>query len=70
MYLLGKRIKKEKVVSVINPYNNQVVKKLGLSDNKDVSKAVEIAKTGFNILKNMAAGERAKILERTAEIIK
>lgn len=70
MYLLGKRTKKEKEVSVINPYNNQVVKKLGLSDNKDVSKAVEIAKTGFNILKNMSAGERAKILERTAEIIK
>ncbi len=70
MYLLGKRIKKEKEISVINPYNNQVVKKLGFSENKDISKAVEIAKTGFNILKNMAAGERAKILERTAEIIK
>lgn len=70
MYLLGERIKKGKTVDIINPYNNQVVETLGLSDENDITKALGIARTGFKILKNMPAGERAKILERTAEIIK
>ncbi len=69
MYLLGKRIKKGKTVNIVNPYNNQTVSTLGLCSSDDITKAVEIAKTGFSILKNMPNGERAKILERTAEII-
>ncbi len=70
MFLSGERIKKEKKVNVINPFNNQVIESLGLSDENDITKAIKIAQTGFEILKNMPAGGRAKILERTAEIIK
>ena len=70
MYLLGKRIAKDKTVAVINPYNNQVVEKLGMGDEKDVFTAIEVAKTGFKILKDMPAGERSAILERSANIIK
>lgn len=70
MFLLGERVAKSKTVEVINPYNNQVVEKVGLSDEKDITTAIKIAKKGFKILKEMPAGERAKILEKTAEIIK
>jgi glyceraldehyde-3-phosphate dehydrogenase (NADP+) len=70
MFLLGKRIKKDTVVEVTNPYNNQVVEKLGMSDSNDVANALEIAQKGFTVLKNMPAGERAAILERTSAVIK
>jgi glyceraldehyde-3-phosphate dehydrogenase (NADP+) len=70
MFLLGKRIKKDTVVEVTNPYNNQVVEKISMSDSNDVANALEIAQKGFTVLKNMPAGERAAILERTSAVIK
>jgi|UniRef100_A0A7V3RID6 acyl-CoA reductase-like NAD-dependent aldehyde dehydrogenase len=70
MFIKGKRIIKEKRLSVINPYNNQVIEEVGLSEEKDVVEAVQIAQEGYRILKNMPAGERARILEKTAKIIK
>ncbi|MEO0215616.1 MAG: aldehyde dehydrogenase family protein [candidate division WOR-3 bacterium] len=69
MFIQGKRIIRDKVISVINPYNNQVIEEVGLSDERDLAQAVEIAKKGFKILKEMPAGERARILYKTAEII-
>ncbi|MCX7994336.1 MAG: aldehyde dehydrogenase family protein [candidate division WOR-3 bacterium] len=69
MFIKGKRIVTDKKVSVHNPYDNQVIEEIGLSTEKDVAEAIEIASEGFRILKNMPAGERAKILERTAKII-
>jgi glyceraldehyde-3-phosphate dehydrogenase (NADP+) len=69
MFILGERIKKAKTIQVKNPYNNQLVETLALGDEPDIGRAIEIAKQGFSILKNLPAGERAKILERTAEII-
>jgi len=69
MYLLGERIKKKKTITVKNPYDNSVVDTLGQSDEEDITKAIQVAKTGFEILKNMPAGERAKILEQCACII-
>jgi len=69
MYLLGERIKKKKTITVKNPYDNSVVDTLGQSDEEDITKAIQAAKAGFEILKNMPAGERAKILEQCARII-
>jgi acyl-CoA reductase-like NAD-dependent aldehyde dehydrogenase len=69
MYLLGERIKKKKTITVKNPYDNSVVDTLGQSDEEDITKAIQAAKAGFEILKNMPAGERAKILEQCAHII-
>lgn len=69
MYLLGERISKPKQIAVLNPYNNEVVEKVGQSDEGDVVKAIEIAQQGFKLLREMPAGERAAILERTADII-
>lgn len=69
MYLLGKRINKERTITVKNPYDNSVVDTLGQSDEEDITKAIQAAKAGFEILKNMPAGERAKILEQCAHII-
>lgn len=70
MFLLGKRVQKEKIVDIINPYNNQVVEQLGLSTGVDITHAIEVAERGFQILKELPAGERAIILERTSSIIK
>ena len=69
MLIKGKRISKDKKVEVINPYNDQVIESLGLSEACDVDEAIAVALDGFQILKNMPAGERAKILYKTAEIL-
>ncbi|OPX17452.1 aldehyde dehydrogenase [candidate division WOR-3 bacterium 4484_100] len=69
MFLAGEFIKKEKTVEVKNPYDDKVIEKVGLSDEADIEKAVSTAQKGFGFLKDMPAGERARILERTAEIM-
>ncbi|UCG30268.1 MAG: aldehyde dehydrogenase family protein [candidate division WOR-3 bacterium] len=69
MFIKGKRISRDKKVEVINPFNDQVIETLGMSESADVNEAVAIAKKGFDILKKMPAGERSKILEKTAHII-
>ncbi|KPL15647.1 aldehyde dehydrogenase [candidate division WOR_3 bacterium SM1_77] len=69
MLVNGKRIRKDKEVEVINPYNDQVVYTLGMSDTNDVEKAITIAERGFRILKEMPAGQRARILENASDII-
>ncbi|MEO0136736.1 MAG: aldehyde dehydrogenase family protein [candidate division WOR-3 bacterium] len=69
MFIKGKRVIKEKKIAVLNPYNNQVIEEVGLSTEKDVAEAIEIAQEGYRILKNMPAGERARILEKAAQII-
>lgn len=70
MYLLGERIKKKTTITIKNPYDNVVVGTLGQSNEEDITKAIRAAQTGFEILRNMTAGERAEILEQSASIIK
>jgi len=69
MFLLGERVQKTKKLAVVNPYNNQVFESVGLSDESDISNAIGIAESGFDILKNMPAGKRAQILRHTAFIM-
>ncbi|MEO0094622.1 MAG: aldehyde dehydrogenase family protein [candidate division WOR-3 bacterium] len=69
MFIRGKKVIREKKIGVFNPYNNHLIEEIGLSTEKDVAEAIQIAQEGYRILKNMPAGERAKILERTAKII-
>jgi len=69
MFIKGKRVVREKKLDVINPYNDEVIETLGRSENSDVAEALEAAQKGFQILKNIPAGERSKILEKTAQII-
>ena len=69
MFIKGKRVLRDKKIEVINPYNNQVVDALGMSENEDVREAIAIAQKGFEILKRMPAGDRSRILEKTAQII-
>ena len=70
MFTKGKRVAKDKKVEVVNPYNDQVFQTLGMSDGKDVEAATATAHRGFEILKRMPAGERARILEKASIIIK
>lgn len=69
MFLSGERVQKEKKLTIVNPYDNQVVESVGLSDEADISTAIGLAETGFDILKNMPAGKRAQILRGTAAIM-
>lgn len=69
MFIKGKRVVREKKIDVINPYNDEVIETLGRSESSDVVEAVDVAQKGFQILKNMPAGERSRILEKTAQII-
>lgn len=69
MLVNGKRIRRDKKVEVINPYNDQVIDTLGMSDTNDVEEAITIAERGFDILKEMPAGQRAMILENASAII-
>lgn len=69
MLIRGKRIGKEKKVDVINPYNDEVIDTLGMSDINDVSEAITIAGQGFQIMKDMPAGQRARILQTTSDLI-
>ncbi len=69
MYLLGERIQRDKKVRVKSPYNHHVVGELALSNKADIPRVIEIAHSGFEMLKNMPAGERAEILNKTASII-
>jgi glyceraldehyde-3-phosphate dehydrogenase (NADP+) len=69
MYLLGKRIARKKKITVKNPYDNTIVETLAQSSEEDINRAVEIGKTGFEILKKMPAGKRAEILEQCSRII-
>jgi glyceraldehyde-3-phosphate dehydrogenase (NADP+) len=69
MFIKGKRVVRDKKVEVINPYNDKVAETLGRSENTDVRETLAIAQQGFDILKKMPAGERSRILEKTAQII-
>ncbi|MGB3340813.1 MAG: aldehyde dehydrogenase family protein [bacterium] len=69
MYFHGKRVEKEKTITVKSPYDNHVIETLGQSDEGDITKAIDAAKRGFSMLKNMPAGKRAEILERCSRII-
>ncbi len=69
MFIRGKRVIRDKKIGIYNPYNNQLIEEIGLSTENDVIEAIQIAQEGYKILKNMPAGERARILERTAKII-
>jgi glyceraldehyde-3-phosphate dehydrogenase (NADP+) len=69
MFVNGKRVVRDKTIEVINPYNDQVVETLGMTENGDIKETIALAQQGFEKLKNMPAGERAKILEKTAQIM-
>ena len=70
MLIKGTRVIRDKKVEVINPYNDQVIETLGMSENKDVSDAIDIVGQGYKILKEMPAGKRAQILEQASGIIR
>jgi acyl-CoA reductase-like NAD-dependent aldehyde dehydrogenase len=69
MLLKGQRINKEKKVEVINPYDDEVIDTLGMSDAKDVSEAIAIAEQGFQTMREMPAGQRAQILQNASNLI-
>jgi len=70
VFLKGKRVVRDRKIEVLNPYDDNVVDTLGMSEASDVDDAIGVAEKGFKILKEMPAGQRAGILEKTAELIR
>lgn len=69
MFINGKRVEKNKRIEVINPYNDEVVQTVSLSEESDILLATRTAQEGFQKLRWMPAGERSGILQRAAAII-
>ncbi len=69
MYYLGKRVGRSKKIEVRNPYDGKVFENLGQTEPGDIEALIRTAQQGFQILKAMPAGERAKILENAAGVI-
>lgn len=67
MFIRGERVARNRMVEVVNPYNNKVVATLGRSEIEDVKEAIAVARQGSGLMKRMPAGERAAVLEKTAQ---
>lgn len=67
MFLNGKRVVRGRTIDVVNPYNDEVVTAIGCAGLDEVNEATAIAQRGSDLLRRMPAGERAGILEMTAQ---
>ncbi|RKX71290.1 aldehyde dehydrogenase [candidate division WOR-3 bacterium] len=69
MFYLGSRVKKDRSLEVISPYDGKIVERVGISEADDIQRAIETARLGNEKLKRLPTGERAAILRRSGEII-
>lgn len=58
------------VMPVMNPATEQRIGDLPITTEEDLDRALELAKTGFDIWRRTAAHERAAILHRAAAIVR
>jgi succinate-semialdehyde dehydrogenase/glutarate-semialdehyde dehydrogenase len=71
LYIDGERIYGErKMIAVTNPSTGEELAQLPLASEQDMARAVAAAAKGFRIWKAMSAYDRAKIMRRTADILR
>lgn len=63
----GKEVKKEPYLDIFYPYTEEIIGKVSIGTKDDVEKAVEEAKIGFNILKNLSSYKRYEILKTVSQ---
>ncbi|MDD5698528.1 MAG: aldehyde dehydrogenase family protein [Victivallaceae bacterium] len=69
MLISGKWVDKEEVIPVKNPYDDSFIDSVPRADEKDVENALRSASRGAEIMRRLPALRRAKILEKTAELL-
>jgi len=69
MYINGKRIIKNPVFVVTNPYSGSQVGEVASAGAGDIEMAMAAAEKGAKIMRGISAGERADILEKTARAL-
>ncbi len=67
MFINGKIIKRDKMIDVTNPYSGEVVDRVARATKEDVDQIINNALKAKKIMKDMPAGERAKILENASQ---
>lgn len=67
----GKRVKPEggQYTTIINPATEEVMAKVAQGNEKDVDTAVKVARAALKVWNGMRAGDRAKILNRLADLM-
>ena len=69
MLINGNWLSGKETIDVINPYNQDILGTIPKATKEDVNAAVESAQKAFEIISNMPAHQRSKILEKTSELI-
>ena len=69
MLINGKWFAGKETIDVINPYNQEVLGTIPKATKEDVNAAIESAQQAFEIISNMPAHQRSKILEKTSDLI-
>ena len=69
MLINGKWLSGRETIDVTNPYNREVLGTIPKATKQDVNAAIESAQQAFEIISNMPAHQRSKILEKTSELI-
>jgi len=69
MLIGGEWIEGKAVIPVQDPYNGELVDTVPRGDRADVDAAVAAAMEGFRENRSLSTGERARILQRTAELL-
>ena len=69
MLIDGKWISSKQMIPVYNPYDNSLIDEVPRATEKDVLKAIESAKRGFEISRKLTVFERANILYKTADYV-
>ena len=58
------------VYQVPNPATEEVIGKIAHADRADLDRALEAAKKGFEIWRNMSAFDRSKIMRKAADLLR
>jgi len=69
MLINGKWLSGKETIPVINPYNQEILGTIPKASQADVNAAIESAQQAFEVISNMPAHQRSKILEKTSELI-
>ncbi len=69
MLINGKWLSGKETIGVINPYNQEILGTIPKASKEDMNRAIESALQAFEIISNIPAHQRSKILEKTSELI-
>ncbi|HDD53483.1 MAG TPA: aldehyde dehydrogenase family protein, partial [Thermosulfidibacter takaii] len=69
MFLAGEWVERDRVIEVLNPYDNSLIDTVPRGTREDALKAIEAAQKGFEEMKKLTAYDRSSILQKAAQIM-